>query len=202
MNSKEELQKHIKIVWDIFLYAKESYHYAFYLSKPDGQSEIEFLSKSSDARFISHIMWRTSVIELSKLFSGGNNDKFNLTKIINKLKRDGVWKDAGITKEKLDYWENEIEKNKEVIESVKTLRNKVYSHTDLIKPDSSEVKLEFCDLKTLLDITENIIRQIYSLAFNTYADMDVSVFNKGRISSAIKTLSNKRRETFFKLSNS
>jgi len=181
MDRKSELENEISNIWEIFINANECFHYSFYLHKPDTQDEFDYLNKSNDLQYIRHVMWRMTIIELSKLFSGSKTrDRYNIQHLIGKLKKDGNFGNIGISDETLNKWETEIEKNKEIIDYILILRDKIYAHTDSDKTKYLNIDLSFKQIEFLLKIVEVIIRDIHSSVFDAYADVETVVFDRKR----------------------
>jgi hypothetical protein len=193
MDRKSELKNEISNIWEIFINANECFHYSFYLHKPDTQEEFDYLNSSNDLKYIRHIMWRMSIIELSKLFSGPKTrDRFNIQHLISKLKKDGNLGNIGISDETLNNWEAEIKKNQKSVNSILTLRDKIYAHTDSHKTEYLSTTLSFEDIGYLLKIVEVIIQDIHSSVFETYADVETIVFNRKRF-NIVKILAEERK---------
>ena len=87
MSKKEELKENILSIWKILNNCKESFLFCKYLYVPETQNEKEYIENSRYFKYIRHILWRNSVIELSKLFSTSRNrDKYNISHFIKKIK--------------------------------------------------------------------------------------------------------------------
>lgn len=196
MDRENDLKIEIKNIWDIFINANECFHYSNYLHNPETQDELDYLNDSRDLQYIKHIMWRMSIIELSKLFSGPKSqDRFNIQHLIDKLKKNGNFGNIGISDDVLTRWEDEIDKNRETIKTILNLRNKVYAHTDSDKTKYISIDLSYKEIELLLNIVEEIIRKIYSSVFETFADVEPVVFDKKRF-SIIKTLAKEKKKRF------
>jgi len=170
MSQKEEIKNIIWEIWKISLNAKRFLKYSFYLHKPDTNEELEYLRKSRDFKFIAHALWRNSVIELSKLFyDSKKRDKFNIFHFIKKLEKDGHFRNFKISQTKIDFWYKQIEENRETIDLITGLRDKVYAHTD---GPIEKIGLDtptFEQTEKLIDIIENVITEIYSSVFDSHA---------------------------------
>jgi hypothetical protein len=199
MDRKSELENEISNIWEIFINANECFHYSFYLHKPDTQDEFDYLNKSNDLQYIRHVMWRMAIIELSKLFSGSKTrDRYNIQHLIGKLKKDGNFGNIGISDETLNKWETEIEKNKEIINSILILRDKIYAHTDSDKTKYLNTDLSFKQIEFLLKIVEVIIRDIHSSVFDAYADVETVVFDRKRF-NIVKVLAEEEKNRIQRL---
>lgn len=111
------------------------------------------------------------IIQLAKLFSESSNQKFNLIKLckyleneeydnglkeqieINKLKITSVFK----SKEDIDSCVNEfkdrIDANIELINKIRTLRDKVFAHSDSIE---SKPQVKYGDFEILIELSKKI----------------------------------------------
>ncbi len=192
-HSKEaEIKNEVWQIWQILLIAKECFQYSLYLHKPSTQEEQNYLRHSQDFGFIRQILWRMSVIELSKLFCDSKDrDRFNIFHFINKLKKGGHFGDMGISKTTIAKWENQIAINKDTITQILTLRDKVYAHTDANGEKYTKGDLTFQQTEKLIQIIENVIQEIYSTVFQTHAIMDTPIFEKERF-NIIKILASEQ----------
>ena len=187
MSKKEDLKTELYSIWNILIMAKECYSYSLYLYKPVTSEEREYLNKSSEFNFIRHILWRMAIIELSKLYSGQlemngekERDRFNIQKLIRKLKVNGEFKSIGVDTQKITHWESLFRINKTTIERVIQLRDKVYAHTDANKNKFIANDIDFEDVKILIDIIEEILHDIFTTVFDTQLILDSPIFdNKG-----------------------
>jgi hypothetical protein len=200
---KAVLKESIWSIWEILTISKECFEYALYFHKPETEDESEYLNKSKDFKFIRHILWRMTIIELSKLFSNSKNrDKYNLNHFINNLKRNQYFGDIGILEEKIQKWEKILQDNQKLIEDVLILRDKVYAHTDPKKDDFKLIDISFQEIEILINLSEEIIVEIYSVAFDSDVRFRTIYFNKDRF-NLIKILAEekKTRRNRFKRGN-
>jgi hypothetical protein len=194
MPTKEELKENIWSIWKILIMAKECHQFSYYLHKPKTAEEAEYINHSRHLQFIGHVLWRNTAIELSKLFSKSKKrDKFNIFHFINKLHHDKYFGQFKISPEKISEWENKLEVNKANIELIINLRDKVYGHTDVQDPSEKFDVTSFEQTKTLIEIVENIIQEIYSVAFDAHADMGSPIFDRERF-NMIKTLADVKEQ--------
>ncbi len=194
MKRESDLENEIKNIWDIFINANECFHYSSYLYNPETPDELDYLNSSRDLQYIRHIMFRMSIIELSKLFSGSKKrDRFNLQCLIKKLRKNENFGNMGISDEVLNRWDAEIENNSPAIKTILILRDKVYAHTDSDVETCKSIDLTFMEIKPLLNIVEEIIRSIYTTVFNTFADVETVMFDKKRF-SIIKILAKEKKK--------
>jgi len=181
MTRKEEIKEEIWQIWQILLIAKECHLYSFYLHKPDTKEELDYLEKSRDFHFIRHVMWRMTVIELSKLFrESSTNDRFNIFHFISKLKKGGHFGKLGISEIKITEWESTISDNSQTISEILMLRDKLYSHTAPNKERYSKSDVTFEKAEELIKIVESVIQEIYSSVFDSHASIETINFNRKR----------------------
>src|SRR5687767_3765997 len=106
---QQELRNEIWRIWEIEIVAKQCFQYSFYLHKPETKEETKYLQNQRDFGFIRHILWRMTIIELSKLFSSSSKrDRFNVNHFLSKLKRGGQFGDMGISQATIDKWEADL----------------------------------------------------------------------------------------------
>ncbi|HMC02317.1 MAG TPA: hypothetical protein VKN14_14855 [Flavobacteriaceae bacterium] len=188
MPSKQEFKDNIWPIWKIVLLAKECYQFSFYLHKPETKRESEYIAKSQYFGFIRHILWRCTVIELSKLFNkSSKRDKYNIYHFISKLKSDGYFGGFKIDSQKISDWNNQLVKAQLIIDKVLKLRDKVYAHTDYAYNPEDLDTPTFEETKTLIDIVENVIQEIYSTAFDSAVRLETPLYPFAK-TKIIKTL--------------
>jgi hypothetical protein len=180
MKKIEEIKDEIWRIWEILILAKECFHYSLYLHSPKTPKELDYVNKSQDLQFIRHILWRTAIIELSKLFSvSDKRDRFNINHFIKKLKKDGYFGGLLVKPSTIDKWEKEIEQNSHTISILLKYRDKVYAHTDPNKDEHLKHEMSFEQTERLMGFVENIVKEIYLTILNSEIDTDI-IFNKDR----------------------
>ena len=182
MTKKEEIKENILSIWKILNNCKESFQFCKYLHVPETQNEKEYIENSRYFKYIRHILWRNSVIELSKLFSTSKNrDKYNITHFIKKLKPQGHFKIFKIDIYKIYDWESTFATNNVIIEDLLILRDKVYAHTDVLNANESLNGLTFQEMEILIELVEDLIREIYRSVFDGDVDLRTPIFGRGNI---------------------
>ena len=180
MSKKEELQKNILSIWKILGNCTESYQFCKYLYSPETPDEKQYIENSRYFKYIRHILWRNSVIELSKLFSiSKRRDKYNISHFINKLRREGHFKIFQIDAHKIYDWESALATNKPIIDNLLILRDKVYAHTDVFNANESLNGLTFQEMEILIYLVEDIIREIYRSVYGSDVDLRTPLFSAG-----------------------
>lgn len=207
MTKKEEiLYEKLKYIVQINALAKEYFLYSEYLLNPETDNEREYIGKSSHFVFIRQVFWRTSIIEISKLFrlsKGKDRDKYNLNDFIQSLLHNGYHGDCGIEARKVQYWLTILDENKKVIDSLLTLRDSVYAHTDPTKWDNDVAKLstiDYMSLAKLFDFTELVLKDIYHTVFDTYLDTSPFIFDRKNF-DIVKILAEEKNQRIQRLIN-
>jgi len=191
---QQELKKEIWRIWEIEIVTKECFQFSFYFHKPDTEEEAKYLHNHHEFGSIRHILWRMTVIELSKLFSSSSKrDRYNLNHFISKLKKDGHFGDMGISLSSIDKWELALRDNKNHIDNILTLRDKIYAHTDPNKDDYKAIDLSFQDVEVLIKIVEDLIKEVYLVVFDAGTDMSTPTFDRSRF-DMIRILSSEKRK--------
>lgn len=183
MNKEEllkELDEEISRIWGIYLLGKESLDYANYLYNPTSSLEKEYVNMQKDLSFIRFVLFKNSLIDLSKLFQDRDSDKCNINKFLRKIQRNGYFRNIFLEESKILDWENKIKANGDLIKKITTLRDKVYSHYDPNFIVTSEFDTTFKEVEDLFDIVKDIITTIHLEVFDTYADLGNIHFNKNR----------------------
>lgn len=193
--NKGEIKQEIWGIWEILILARECFEYSNYLYNPDTKEESEYLSFSQDFDFIRHILWRMTIIELSKLFSSSaKRDRFNLKHFISKLKKAGHFSKAEINEVTINKWETELSKNEKTVKNILTLRDKIYAHSDLKKDDFNTIQITFQEIEKLILIAENVVKEIYLTVFDADTEMTTIVFDKNNF-DIIKILADEKRKS-------
>ncbi len=197
-NKEKEFKDEIETIWDILIYAKDNFEYCHYLYNTETKEEAEYIKHSNDFKFIREMLWRMAVIELAKFYSSSNNQKFRLKLFISKLKFDGYFGDMGIDPMIIASWESRIRQNKDTIDVLIDLRDKVYAHTDRKGISHPQDSIRFKDVNELLVLAEEIIKEIYLSVFDSEADLDSPLVNTKNI-NIIKVLAKEKQNLLEKI---
>lgn len=182
---KAELKKKLDKISQIYIFTQEIYLYTEYFYNPNTQNEFMLLTNSihsTHLRFISHIMFRTLIIEISKLYSHSDSDKYRLESFIISLAKNGHFRKINFPNDKVEKWKKQLEldTNKNIIDELLQLRSKVYAHTDDLSNLTQKTDVTFEKIKSLLDLALDIIKSVFSIVFNTHFDEESSQFDKER----------------------
>jgi len=180
---KEELQIKLEKLLHVYIFAKEAYLYTEYFHNPETKDELDLITNSphkSNLSTIMHLMFRTLIVEVSKLYSRSENDKFQLEKFIDSLSPSGYFRKINVSQTHIAAWKKLLVDNKATIDNVLLLRDKLYAHTDNPLKDYNEIEISFKEIKILLDIADEILKSIYHDVFNTGLMTDAVTFERER----------------------
>lgn len=202
-SKRNEFRGKLQKILQVYIFAQEAYLYTEYFHNPETIEELDLVKKSphsSSITTIMHLMFRTVVVEISKLYSRSDNDKFQLKKFIDSLSPSGHFKKIGIATEDLEKWNKLLIDNKIAINNILILRSKVYAHTDNPMTNYNEMDISFKEIKILLDIAAQILKYIYSEVFDTELSLDSPTFNRERF-NILKLLAKAEKEREVNLIN-
>lgn len=169
---KEALEKEIKELNSIIFMAVESFKIVELLAKDESDDDRSYIKNMNPfLRYSMITNWRITVIELSKLLSGGRNEHYDLKRFINKLKPDGIFRSAGISEDEINKWEHKLSAEVEAIKNIVTQRNKLYAHTDR---EAAAVKnaVTVSKAKELITVAQSVIKEIYITVFKSGFSFD------------------------------
>jgi len=195
-NLKKELGVKLEKILHVIIFAQEAYLYTEYFHNPETKEELDLVTKSphtSNLSTIMHLMFRTVIVEVSKLYSRSENDKFQLESFINSLSSSGHFRKIDISAAHIEKWKKLLVDNKPVIDNILTLRSKLYAHTDNPMTSYNEIDISFKEIKTLLDIAAEILTNIYHDVFDTGLLTDSPTFDRERF-GILKLLAKAEKE--------
>lgn len=156
----QDLESKISTITEIYLCAVENYRFCYYLHYSDSVDERKYLNIDRHLIFIRHSLWRLTVIDICKLYSLRNSDKFDIRKLINSLKSEGQYRKLSIPTSLIQNWEDSINARIIVIENLNKIRDKIYAHTDPNKFAFSKIEILFSEVKDLLDLAKSFINDL------------------------------------------
>lgn len=183
MSLKRELKARLKKIIQIYILAQDAYFYTEYFYNPKTNEELELINDSiynTNLSFIRHLMFRTLIVEISKLFSDSKNDKFRLQKLIDSLSNSGHYRSLGVSNAHIVNWNKLLYDNQMIIHNIITLRNKLYAHTDDPFKDYSSMGVSFHEIRTLLDVASSIIKTLYLDVYEISLDLNSPTFERKR----------------------
>lgn len=179
----------------IFIKANESFHFAKYFDTANNDSEKSIIKKPS-VRFIQNSLWKNCIIELDKIFgiSGVNND-FSFINIFTCIRKNQSTLFAEISDYNLlqKQWDELRKSRQPLIFQINTLRKKLYAHTDKgIENLLFKIDISYNEIEELLKETLSLIKEMYSLLFNTDYHYNPIFFRNVNI---VETLSKQQQLT-------
>jgi len=158
--SKEERIKHeIEEIWYTLLHAKTSFYYADYLFNPPTRQEQDYMSHGEDMLFFRDVLWRSAVIGLANFFA--KDQKRSVVKLLNKLDGGGEFCKV-VPRSVIEIWRSKLTEHDGVIEKIKTLRNKMYAHSEIAYRDSLQFNAFDKDVEILIILVQDFISTIFT----------------------------------------
>ncbi len=180
----KNLQSEIDEIWFIYVYLKDAFAYSYYLHNPATIEEKEYLHLSQDFIFIKHSLFRTTIIELAKLFTKGiKSNNFNIYDFIKKFEKNNSFSSLSIDITQIEKWNLFLNDNENIIKDIQKLRHNYYAHTYKKRKETKfETDFDFKQIKILLTFIEEVISYIYSTFFKSSIELenltfDVNSFN-------------------------
>ena len=194
---KKALEKEIGELNNILFLATESFKIVEYLAKDESDHDKAYTKNMNGfLRYSMIINWRITVIELSKLLSGKDNDHYHLRKFINKLKCEGIFKNAEIPKEVISAWESKLSREVDAIKNLVDQRDKLYAHTDRTAATAIKNAVTVSKAKELIRFAQSIIKEIYSTVFKSGFSFDAFNSPVNNLVWVIDTLTDQKKEKY------
>lgn len=163
MTREEKIKNDLQEIWYTLLNAKNAFYYAEYLFNPPTLKEKDYMENCGvELRFFRNVLWRNSIIEISKLFK--KTEKKSIEKFLNKVSGGGVYSKI-IPKNLIGDWRIKLEQSNILIVKVLDLRDNVFAHTKMDYKDSRQYEVFEKDVEKLIILAEDFITQIF-LVFN------------------------------------
>ena len=184
--SKEfDIHNVISNISRILAFANECFKYSKYFHTPKTLEEKNYISNSQDFMFIRHVLIRTSIIELYKIIKKESCENFNIFLFIDNLNNTET-----INKDKIIKWKKILDSNKLTIDQIKSLRNKIYAHTDNDYKSYINQNIDLNEIELIINSIELIIKDIYSTLDCDY-QIDNLIFDESKF-NIINILANKQ----------
>lgn len=178
---QEKLEQLKGKTWEtirVLLDAKDVFNYCKYFYEPPNREECELANSMIHIRIIRFALYKQTVIELAKLLSGSDNDKFRISKYIDALKPDGYYGELKFPMEKILQYEKNFSSVNNIISDVLTLRDKFYAHTERILTYANSMYYNDFYLfitPTSLEKLINILNSIFVDVFSHFFDSDLDL---------------------------
>lgn len=180
IKSVSELKIKLKSILDIYSNAKLFFQDTEYLFSPDTLEEKKIADNNFFIRRTRISAWRSTVLELCKLYHESNNENYNLIAFLEDLlsNYDNLeWKQK-INRNKICEFIKEIKtpQIKSIRDDLKTLRDEEIAHTDEKNNlENKKAKVTFDEIGDILDLTERIIQE----SMNIYIEISQSFKIRG-----------------------
>ncbi|MDC6390976.1 hypothetical protein PP182_19980 [Maribacter sp. PR1] len=152
------LEHELELSWRIYELALNAYHHADYLFLKASEEEKRIISNSKSLKFLRVVCARTCILELSKLLTKGRNNHYSFWNLVVRLKKKRFVGNINISAETLSEIERSLFTNKDIIEKIKTIRDKVVAHDDSNNHLIS--RQIFNNLLPLLELTHSILSKL------------------------------------------
>jgi hypothetical protein len=180
-NLKIELSTKLEKILHIYVLAQDSYLYTEYFHNPDTEEEKKLVFNSphsSNIKFIMHLMFRNLITEVSKLYTA--REKFSIIAFVSSLSPSGHFRKFDISPQYILHWNESFKQNQDIISNVLLLRDKVYAHTDDPLKKYFDTELTFKNIKALLDLAAEILKEIYRVVLDTDLLLRSPTFDRER----------------------
>ena len=156
---KNKVLKELDAVGGIIFVASYNISCLEYMIMDDENKKKEITQRFIFMRVALNSIWSITILELNKLFSSSQKDRFRLTSFINRLINNYMnieWK-KNMSLERLQEIKAKIENYKDKIKMIKTLRDKQIAHKEFL---SSPLYLTLKDIKPLLILCQDIYNDL------------------------------------------
>lgn len=185
----QELNNWLKDLFNIIVDLHISLNNARYLIKEQGSETEESIKKIGFFKHHIHQLKFIAVIQLCKIFDKRNNQKINVNKLFNKLRNEGYdapfenllsknseTKTGLKSKQELiewvDYLEQEISKEANIIGKIVTLRDEVYAHYD---PNKVQKDVYWNELESLIKLASKCYNEIYGNLYDCDTRFEITL---------------------------
>ena len=177
----EELRKELDETTRIFLSAKY-YELDFrYIHSVRIKLPIVYSTYYLFIERIFHGVTVALILDLSKLFD--KREKFSLEKFRNKIldNYENSELNSHLSKSEVETLFGSFEKEEinNLLEKLKSTRDKYYAHLDRTRPDFSEIQINSSETGKLIAIVENLLKTIELKFFGVSIDYDVTIRELG-----------------------
>ena len=186
MDKKLEFELKIIRIHRIYIASKENSNYSQYLLTWNNECEKEYITKSSHLRYISHSLWRISIIEACKLVVKSRNNHFNLFHLIDFIEKNLL---SYVTLNDIEKWHKTLMNAQKEISLLQQIRDKIYAHTDESTPLIQHIDRE--TLNSVLDATWVVIFEMASKISGAHLSSGLPFF-EGQILNIVEVLANER----------
>ena len=193
MGKRKELEKELDRMAAILYGASENFEYFHYLTSPLPQDEYDFVEANSFLRHLRYLSWQMTVIELVKLVSSSENQKFNIFKLLKKFE-NGHYKTIEVHEVCPPLWEGSILKHGNTIVVLNEVRDRIYAHTDRDTHELGQKSFPILGIRELIHdlqstlnfIAESTIGKRYPIPELYYLRKDFDLLGKLKAESVVQ----------------
>jgi hypothetical protein len=167
-STRLQLKQDIDIRWKITIFAKEAYKFSNYFVNPDTDCERNYILSNLHLNFIRLALWRLTVIELCKLFSDSDSQKYNLKKLLRKIANNDKYKELNFDNDTLKQYHKNLNEFDDSIDEIKRLRDKFYAHTDVDPFEKIASTLSLADCERLIVFAEELLQYLAGITCNEH----------------------------------
>jgi|GEM_PF-2067131 len=157
VSKKKELTGRLDTTFRILYAAKENFEYCQYLYEPLLPEEQAYVRVDRNLQFIRFTLWQMTIIELDKLLSKTEPQRFNLFSLIENLKSTGHFRSFKVPDYLIELWEGSLLSHGDTISSINFLRNKIYAHTDNLKENFQSMTVALLSIRSLIQDLEHLV---------------------------------------------
>lgn len=84
------IRSEIKELTFIYMFARECHQVTNYFNNPNISEENEIVVAKRNIQLVNFVFWRTHIIELAKLVTERNGEKYNVFKLFTRLKKNRI----------------------------------------------------------------------------------------------------------------
>lgn len=166
---KEELRPILVKMATTANFAQECNLYSNALHFPNnmGDQSNNVFIESPDIDFFKYLLRNTIILELNKLYSSSDKDKFSIPKLINRFASGADLSDIKLFEFCNSLFRTFEEDNRSLLEDFKTLRDQVIAHSDYRDLETNNSIWDFLsNFSSLICFSANFVCKVYREVFD------------------------------------
>ncbi|MDM1536375.1 hypothetical protein [Myroides odoratimimus] len=179
MTYKEQFKIKLENILNIIGMTNEFYNFTYHFHHYKNEDEKDFIYSgphSQQMAFIRYSLFRNTIIELAKLYSESDNDKYNLNKLLKDC-LDGFSAQLKIPREYLISFKKVLDENNNLIKRIQNVRSNFYAHSKDYRLDV-QFDISFEEVKFLIQFAEHLLNYIYEFLYDTEIDFNSSLSDR------------------------
>ncbi|MGO3706642.1 MAG: hypothetical protein ACTJGD_02390 [Mesonia hippocampi] len=184
----QELNNWRKELFNIIADLSISINNAKYLINEKGSETVESIKKIGFFKHHTYQLKFIIIVQLCKIFDNRKNQKINIHKLFNKLQTEqydeelnkvlskneesntGLKSKQEIIKT-IEYLKQEINKKRETIEKITSLRDSVFAHSD---PNNTTQDIYWKELEDLINLSNKCYNEIYGKLYDCETKFEIT----------------------------